>query len=86
MKELVIKELQQSLETELNSVAQDSLKDIDKYGIMMGMVLSADIFKYGEIAVKKYTQIKYDLGLTESEIEAAVNQTVSKVLKRYINI
>jgi len=86
MKKLVIEQLQQQLELELHSVVQDSLKDIDENDIMAGMLISSDLFKYQEFAINEYRKHCHSLGLTESEVEEAIKESVSKIFKKYIEI
>jgi len=86
MKEIAIRELQQSLERELNRIAQNFLRDADKYGVMAGTELCMCLFKYKEFAVEKSVEIRHNLGLTKEEIEKAIDESVSKVLRNYLDI
>ena len=83
MKNLIIKELQQSIEVELNKIAQN----FNEYDDMTaGMALSMEFFRYNEFAKVEYIKSRHELGLTKEEIEKAIDESVSKVLRKYLEL
>ena len=85
-KDVVIKMLREQFEIELNDIAQDSLKEASRNGDSTGTILGMNLFKYKELAIGEYTKMQQELGLTSSEIKSIVEESVSKVLRKYIQL
>jgi len=85
-KAIVIKMLREQLESELSDIARESIKESFENGDVTGTTLSMNLFTYQEFAIKGYTKIQHDLGLTSEEIKSIVNDCVSNELRKHLQL
>jgi len=81
--------LSRNIDSELNTIVQESIKEFVKSGEdvrMAFMPVSMDVFAWKEIAKKEYKKMQYSLGLSENEIDTIVEDSVSRILAKYFKI
>ena len=88
-KHIVKSEFAKNINSELEIVIQDSLSEFKKTGEdirMAFMPVSMDVFAWKEFANNEYKKIRFDLGMSESEIETIIDDCIHKVLSKYFQI